>query len=72
MKPCHAPKTRKFGSETDVFRAFLIGLGSVLLLNTIRRFLTTTLRGSDETSTDHSPTIDPDSVRDADFRDLHP
>ena len=55
-----------------MFRAFLIGLGSVLLLNTIRRFLTTTLRGSDETSTDHSPTIDPDSVRDADFRDLHP
>ena len=54
-----------------LFRAFLIGLGGVLLFNSIRRFLTTSLRGPDQGKTDQPPSIDPDSVRDADFRDLH-
>ncbi len=55
-----------------LFRAFLIGLGSVLLINSIRRFLTTSTRKPGHPNEpDQPPDIDPDRVRDADFRDLH-
>lgn len=51
------------------FRAFLVGLGVVLLINAIRRWLSTSRVNSPPEVSDPR-SIDPDLVRDADYRDL--
>ena len=53
-----------------LFRALLIGLGSVLLINSIRRLLAPS-RGRGHEPEENAGGIDPDRVQDADFRDLH-